>query len=169
LGVSNVVALRHAAQLGMAMQLTNVCRDVAEDWRRGRIYLPADVLRGFGARELTPSGQLLPTEAVPALATSTRFVLAWAEVMYQAGEKGLCYLPPRAALAVRTARLVYADIGRVIVTRGANPLAPRAVVSRSRKVALVARALVSTAIEPRPRFVRAQLSSVLGVEDVVCL
>ena len=45
-------ALVHAAHLGIAMQLTNICRDVAEDWRRGRLYLPAELLARHGAKDL---------------------------------------------------------------------------------------------------------------------
>ncbi|MBX2989907.1 MAG: phytoene/squalene synthase family protein [Bacteroidetes bacterium] len=50
-GVSDDSALRHAADLGTAMQLTNILRDVGEDYRRGRIYLPQDELATFGYSE----------------------------------------------------------------------------------------------------------------------
>ena len=44
LGVADPAARRHADDLGIAMQLTNVARDVAEDWARGRLYVPAEWL-----------------------------------------------------------------------------------------------------------------------------
>jgi hypothetical protein len=66
---------------------------------------------------------------------------------------------------VRTARLVYADIGRVILARGADPFAPRAVVSNARKWLLAFRALVFTRA-PRS-FAPAPLDRALGFGDVV--
>ena len=45
------IARRHAIDLGLAMQLTNICRDVSEDWEFGRVYLPQDELKRFGVTE----------------------------------------------------------------------------------------------------------------------
>lgn len=169
LGVSDPDALRPAAHLGMAMQLTNVCRDVHEDWQRGRLYLPADLVRGFGFSALTPRGQPLARNATAALATTTRLLLGWANVLYESGEKGVRFLPPRAALAVRTARHVYADIGNVIAARGCDPFAPRAIVPNRRKLSLGARAFAQTLAERRPAFRRAHIEDVIGVTDVLCV
>jgi phytoene synthase len=51
LGCTDARALEQAAALGQAMQLTNILRDVKEDWGRGRVYLPQDELRAFGITE----------------------------------------------------------------------------------------------------------------------
>ena len=51
LGYDDPVALSHAAELGRAMQLTNILRDIAEDLARGRLYLPLDELRAAGIEE----------------------------------------------------------------------------------------------------------------------
>jgi phytoene synthase len=167
MGVRHEVALRHAAHLGMAMQLTNICRDVTEDWQRGRLYLPDDLLRAAGARGIRAQlGDVaLPAEAREPVARVTRELLCRAEEFYRSGDEGLWYLPWRSAVAVRTARLVYADIGRVILARGADPFAPRAVVSKARKWMLAFRALVSTRA-PRS-FAPARLDGALGFSDVV--
>lgn len=168
LGVTDASALRHAAHLGMAMQLTNVCRDVREDWNRGRLYVPDALLAGLGKADLGARlGESLPEDAREALASSTRFLLSRADALYASGDRGIPFLPFRAAAAVRTARLVYADIGRVILERNADPFAPRAVVPTGRKLRLAARAIGRTLVDSPWRFRRAEISHVIGVEDVL--
>jgi phytoene synthase len=96
-------------------------------------------------------------------------LLGWADVLYTSGEKGVRFLPRRAAVAVRTARHVYADIGNVIAARGCDPFAPRAIVSTRRKLSLGARAFAQTLAESRPAFRRVNIDDVLGVTDVLCV
>jgi len=152
-------ALVHAAHLGMAMQLTNIARDVLDDWALGRLYLPAELLARHGAPQLADRlGEPLPRSAVPAIARATGDLLELAEVYYRSGDAGLRELSPRCAFAVRVARLVYADIGRLLRRRGCDPFAPRAIVSAPRKLWLVLRALAATVASalpstwrPRPR------------------
>jgi phytoene synthase len=173
MGVSHPRALRNAAHLGIAMQLTNVCRDVEEDWDRGRLYVPRELLDGVGAGDLAARlGAPLPRAAAPALALAIRALLALADRYYASGDAGLAALHWRCALAVRTARLVYADIGRVLAARGHDPLAGRAVVPGGRKLALVARAAARAAAEApgraRRRFVPAPLQEV-SIDDLVRL
>ena len=167
MGVRHEAALRHAAHLGMAMQLTNICRDVAEDWQRGRLYLPDDLLHAGGASSIRARlGDVgPPIEAREPVARVTRELLRRAEEFYRSGDEGLPYLSWRSAVAVRTARLVYADIGRVILARGADPFAPRAVVSKARKWMLAFRALVLT--RAHRSFAPARLDETLGFSDVV--
>ena len=101
LGVRRERALVHAAHLGMAMQLTNICRDVSEDWQRGRLYLPEEVAPGLEyPRE---SGQL-PRRYAGVCARAVRRLLSEADVLYASGDQGLRYLSFRARLAVSTAR-----------------------------------------------------------------
>lgn len=129
-GVRDDRALRHAAHLGIAMQLTNICRDVAEDWERGRIYIPAEVC----ALQL---GAPLPRREV---AGAIEKLLAIADGFYASGDRGIRDLPWRGGLAVRAARGIYARIGRELARRGFDPLAGRAVVPTWRKVWLALRA-----------------------------
>lgn len=156
LGVSDARAAPHAAHLGIAMQLTNICRDVREDWERGRLYLPAELLpdrlapwlaEHAGAGDRPP----LPASARSDLARACRRLLARAEAYYASADVGMGYLDPRSALAVRTARLVYAEIGRRIEARGGDVLQGRAVVSLPRKLRLAARALRRYAADRRHR------------------
>jgi phytoene synthase len=138
--------LPDAASLGMAMQLTNIARDVADDWELGRVYVPAVLLRPPVPGDR--SGQVLAfKEALPAL-------LASAEELYRAGDRGLEALSIRCAIAVRAARLVYAAIGEKVAARGCDVTAPRAVISRPRKLWLLARAAVGVLVRrlrSRPR------------------
>jgi phytoene synthase len=168
LGVRDPAALRHAAHLGMGMQLTNVCRDVREDWQRGRLYLPDSLLAeaAGGALRGRPDADL-PRDAREPVSRVVRELLHRADDLYRSGDEGIPLLPWRAALAVRTARLVCSDIGRVILERGADPFAPRAFVSTGRKLWLALRATVRTAASFPPAFVPAPLPPALGFHDVI--
>jgi len=130
MGVRDAGTLRRAADLGMAMQLTNVCRDVAEDEQRGRVYLPADLL----------DGAPVPTRAPATAARAVSAVLGCAEMFYRSGDVGLARLPFRCAVAIRAARLIYAEIGAVVARRAFDVCAGRAVVSGRGKLFLLARA-----------------------------
>ncbi len=120
MGVTDPRALRRAAHLGIAMQLTNICRDVAEDAANGRVYLP----RLLGT----------PRDAV-------RVLLREADRYYASADVGIRMLPWRCALAVRTARHVYAAIGKRIAARGYAVDAGRAFVPLALKLVLLARSL----------------------------
>ena len=134
MGVRDGAALFHATDLGIAMQLTNICRDVAEDERRDRVYLPADLM----------GGDALPTEAVARTKDVVATLLELADRYYRSGDRGLSALPAACAGGVRAARLIYAEIGAVIARRGFDVLAGRAIVSPWRKLWLVLRAMAGT-------------------------
>lgn len=148
MGVRSRRALVHAAHLGIAMQLTNVARDVGEDWGRGRLYLPRRMLRRAGARgDLRANpGQAFPAQWVAATRAVTRELLDRAEAYYRSGDAGLVFLPLRGCLAVRAARLIYSRIGARIRANGCDPLRPRAFVPARSKLALVARAAVEAGL-----------------------
>jgi len=134
MNVRDPSALRRAADLGIAMQLTNICRDVAEDAARDRIYLPADVLEAW-RRPGDPGGEV---------ARAVAELLRRADDFYASADAGLPALPVRCAIGIRAARLIYAEIGRVIARRQFDVRAGRAVVSRARKIWLALRALFGT-------------------------
>jgi 15-cis-phytoene synthase len=142
LGVRDPAALPHAAQLGLAMQLTNICRDVHEDWQRGRLYLPDTLLAGCGAGGLGAElGRPLPRSAAVPLQRALREVLALADRHYRSAESGFRYLPLRCALAVCSARFIYAEIGRELERVAHNVFAPRVVVTSGRKLLLTSKAV----------------------------
>lgn len=141
MGVSHPAALRPAAHLGIAMQLTNICRDVAEDWGNGRLYLPEDLLRRHGAPALSVRGGPFPIAAVDPCRGVLRELLAIADRYYESSDSGLPYLSPRCALAVDVARRVYSGIGRHIARQNYDVCAGRAIVPRHEKLFACAAAL----------------------------
>jgi len=130
-GLKDQRARENAAHLGIAMQLTNICRDVCEDAERDRRYLPAEVLAQGGAQ----GGE---REHVSRAVES---LLALADGYYRSADAGFYALPFRAALAARAARKVYAAIGHELAARGFDALAGRVVVPLWKKLLLVASAV----------------------------
>lgn len=145
LGAHQPEAQHYAVSLGMAMQLTNICRDVAEDALRDRIYLPESDLRRQGIGQ-SAIFALLEGERVPGaslrLAETVRALLSRAEDLYAFASHGFRLLPFRARLAVVIAALLYRRIGHELLDKQrGNPLLGRAVVSPFTKACLVAEAL----------------------------
>ena len=146
-GVTDDAALVHAAHLGLAMQLTNICRDVAEDWERGRLYLPDELLASHGAAGLAAElGRPFPRAARAPIARTVAELLALADRHYRSGDRGIRALPWRAALAVSAARRVYAAIGHRIARRDHDVTAGRAVVPGGAKIGHVASAVLRVAL-----------------------
>ncbi len=104
----------HACDLGLAFQLTNIARDVIEDHRNGRIYLPEQWLRDEG---LTPETMALPQHRAALHRVAAR-LLATAEPYYESAARGIDALPPRAAWAIGTAARVYRAIGDRVLAAG---------------------------------------------------
>ncbi len=155
MGVAEVSALRNAVHLGMAMQLTNISRDVREDWDRGRLYIPDEVLSDCGAGDLRGElGRPLPLSARGPMARGIERLLSLADRLYESGDQGLGALEPRCAWAVSAASKVYSEIGSKLREGGYDVFAPRAHVSKARKIGLVAEAALHVAplANPRGRF-----------------
>ena len=165
-GVSHERAIVHGVHLGMAMQLTNICRDVAEDWEHGRLYLPRALVAGLDVKASRP----MPREHLPVVALAVRRLLAEANTLYRSGDAGLPYLAFRSRVAVAAARQIYSAIGDRILANGADVLAGRAVVpARSKvwRVGLACAAAVKIAATA-PRFRAAPLFHAIRFpEDVL--
>jgi len=141
LDVHQPEALPHAIDLGIAMQLTNICRDVREDAVMGRRYLPAALVG-----RLEPVELIDPTPAVRALASQAiRLLLDTADRRYASGELGLRYLPAGARTGILVAARVYRGIGTVLRERGYDCWASRAYVGTFGKTAITLRALATPA------------------------
>lgn len=144
LGVTDPRAHRHAVDLGVAMQLTNICRDVREDAELGRVYLPQARLsrHGLTGSDLLQGGMLCEDPARRrALAQVTAELLELADQAYASGEAGLPYLPIRARLAIAVASRVYGGIGRRLRrVRDSDPWPGRVHVPSHLKLALVVQA-----------------------------
>lgn len=127
-----------ACDLGAAMQLTNIARDIGEDARNGRIYLPLEWLDEAGVDAEAFLADPQPTAAVRGL---TRRLLAEADALYTRAEPGVARLPAAARPAIWAARRIYAEIGVEIARNGFDSVTKRAVTSKARKIALIGRAL----------------------------
>ena len=146
-------ALQAAAQLGVAMQLTNICRDVMEDWHLGRIYLPRTCLERARLGDLPARlGGAFPGSARDPLRAVVGEVLAAADRFYGAADAGFLALPWRAALSIRAARAIYAAIGGRVRRTGCDVTAGRAVVPLAGKLTAVLGAAVAAAVEAPARW-----------------
>jgi phytoene synthase len=137
MGVRDKEILGRACDLGVAMQLTNIARDVGEDAQAGRVYLPAELLADRG---LDVQAWLARPVPGPASAHATRELLRCAARLYRRAEWGIAQLPFACRPAMFAARLIYAEIGAEIERNDYDSVTRRAVVGRRRKLALLAQA-----------------------------
>ena len=139
--------LARACDLGVAMQLTNIARDVGEDARRGRLYLPGEWLDAAGVDRDAFLAHPTPTRAIRAV---TARLLDEASRLYATSDAGIAQLPRDCRTAIRAARLVYSAIGESIRRADFDSVTRRAVVPLRRKLWLVFRALGARAWAPSP-------------------
>lgn len=138
LDVKNPAALPFAIDLGVAMQLTNIARDVGEDASLGRIYLPAEWLGDLTAEEIKAPN----SKQQQNLKEATRRILLKADDYYESGLGGLVYLPTAARYGILAAAAVYRDIGNMIARSGYQSWNHRAVVPTHRKYLCAGRSLI---------------------------
>jgi phytoene synthase len=138
MGLRDERALKHAADLGIALQLTNIARDITEDAAMSRVYLPLQWLREANI-EPSAVGAIQYRER---LALVTSRLLREAERYYQSGDEGLWHLSFRSACAVAAARHVYAEIGYLLLRRGALAWHRRSYVTGVRKFWVVGCAIL---------------------------
>ncbi|MGA7323759.1 MAG: phytoene/squalene synthase family protein [Rhodomicrobium sp.] len=131
MGVREQPILNRAADLGIAFQLTNIARDVVDDAKAGRIYLPREWLREAGLE----NADLADPRHRAALFGTTRKLLSEADAYYRSSLYGMSALPFSAAIGIGAARRVYRDIGRLVIGRGARAWDGRAIVGKKRKLA----------------------------------
>lgn len=148
IGIRDEWALKNAAHLGIAMQLTNICRDVEEDLADGRVYLPKEML-GFDLKT-KPEENSAQRWAVK---STVEQLLSRAETYYRSADKGLVALGYRSAVAISVARFVYSAIGSQLRNRQFDPFFGRVVVPTSTKLLLVIKAVVLSVFQLPSRFV----------------
>ncbi len=106
LGYQDPLALHYASELGVAMQLTNILRDVGEDAQRGRIYLPLEEMERFGYREQ----ELLAGVINPAFARLMQFQIERANSYYQQARAGIALLNEDCHLSIYFSSMLYQGI-----------------------------------------------------------
>jgi phytoene synthase len=131
MGVRDADALARACDLGVAMQLTNICRDVGEDAAEGRLYLPRAMMAEEG---LDPDAFLADPKRSEALTTVTRRLLAEANRLYLRSEAGIAALPLAVRPGIFAARHIYAGIGAEVKRAGFDNIAHRAHTSKLQKI-----------------------------------
>ncbi|WP_295446536.1 phytoene/squalene synthase family protein [uncultured Thiodictyon sp.] len=146
MGVRDPDLLARACDLGVAMQLSNIARDVGEDAANGRLYLPREWLREEG---LDPDAWLASPVWSPALGRVVSRLLEAAEALYARADQGIGGLPLHCRAGIGAARHLYAEIGHEVGRRGMNSVGSRAVVSPRRKAQLLPRVLFA-ALPRRP-------------------
>ena len=130
-------ARTHARDLGLAFQLTNFLRDVAEDLDRGRVYLPADDVARFGAE-----AALRERRVTPAWIELMQFEITRARALYQSADAGIEMLPPESARCIAAARRLYSRILDRIEAAGFDVFSRRARVPAYQKFSVAARSVL---------------------------
>ncbi|MEZ4235951.1 MAG: phytoene desaturase family protein [Myxococcota bacterium] len=143
LGVRDPRAEPFAVDLGVAMQLSNIARDVGEDAARDRIYLPASWLAEAGLSE----GDVLQGGRDEELAAVVQRLLDLAETYYASSDRGLRWLPWRARLAVALASRRYRGIGRRVRRRGAAAVRDRTVLGPVARAGFFVRGPAAAALQ----------------------
>jgi phytoene synthase len=131
LGVRGDVAEaeRYAADLGIAFQLTNFIRDVGEDYRRGRVYLPEDSLLDHAVSPDMLAARRASPQVIDVIAAEVQR----ARSFYDRAEPGIELLARSAQDCVRTAFVLYGDILEQIERAGYDVLQARALVPLHRR------------------------------------
>lgn len=168
IGVRDPEAHPHAIDLGVAMQLTNICRDVADDAALGRRYLPASRLRAAGL-PVAPGVLAIDARHSVAVASVLRDLLSLAERYYRSAEEGMRYIPWRTRVAMIVAARLYRRIGHKLLRNGARFEAGRTVVGPIEKAFTLVGALLAccgptiAGYGPRRRHERALHTALQGL------
>jgi phytoene synthase len=149
MGVNDEATLDRASDLGLAFQLTNIARDVIDDAKADRIFVPHDLLLAHGA-PLEPD-LLMQKQNWPAAHQAALDLLDIAEGYYASARVGIQALPFRCAWAISAALNVYREIGAVLRQGGPEAWSGRVGASKARKMQL---ALMASGPAIRRRFVQ---------------
>ena len=164
LGATSPRALAAAAALGIAMQLTNILRDVGEDLDRGRVYLPSQEL----ARVDGAAPALLARSVNGALRSVLRRQIARARRYYAGGLAGIDELRPEARYPIALAARLYGRILDKLEAAGHDVFARRAAVSRPEKIILACRVAVAIRAGRRQAWARPP-GGATAVDPISCL
>jgi phytoene synthase len=135
MGVRDEPTLQRAMDLRIALQLTNIARDVMDDARLGRVYLSGDWLTQAGL----PAGKIQEIHYRPGVFRVVRWILEEAERYYQSASFGIRRLSFRSAWAIATAKEIHRDIGRIVLKRGAGAWDERAATGLAPKLFFVSK------------------------------
>jgi phytoene synthase len=137
MGLQNIETLERACEMGVAMQLTNIARDVGADAALGRSYLPRRWLIEAGVQ---PEEWLANPESSPGIQIVVARLLTEADRLYKQSQHGIAALPPDCRAAILAASMIYREIGVQLRREGLDSVHHRTVVSTTRKLVLLASA-----------------------------
>ena len=137
MGLQNIETLERACEMGVAMQLTNIARDVGADAALGRCYLPRGWLIEAGVQ---PEEWLANPESSPGIQIVVARLLTEADRLYKQSQHGIAALPPDCRAAILAASMIYREIGVQLRREGLDSVHHRTVVSTTRKLVLLASA-----------------------------
>ena len=144
LGFKNPEALTYAEKLGVAMQLTNILRDIREDKELDRIYLPLEEIRMFGLDE----NHLLDEKMSVNFINLMKYQVDRAHQYYDEANKGIRMLDRDAQFAIYSASKIYRGILRKIELQNYNPFIGRVYVPQSKKIQILISEAVKTKLLP---------------------
>ncbi|MET7947964.1 phytoene/squalene synthase family protein [Micromonospora sp. NPDC005324] len=149
LGSSDPVAAREPArQLGFAFQLTNFIRDVAEDLDRGRTYLPDEDMAKFGVTREELAEARARGRVTARIRELIEYEVTRAQAHYAAAAPGITMLAPASQACMRTAYALYGGILDEVAAQDYDVFVRRALVPQRRRMAVAARALLSSTGTP---------------------
>lgn len=137
MGVRGPKTLARACDLGVAMQLTNICRDVGEDAREGRLFLPMAWMRDAG---LDVDAFMKNPVFTPELGSVVKRLLDEADRLYDLAYSGIHGLPRACRPSIQAAGMLYQAIGHKVAANGYDSVSTRAIISNRRKLLLALRA-----------------------------
>ena len=143
MGATCETAAARATDLGVAMQLTNIARDVGEDARERRMYLPLEWLEEAGIDPDAYFADPLPDERIRGM---VKRLLREADKLYMRAEAGIAALPRAARPGIYAARHVYAGIGGAIARNGFDTVSYRAHTYKSQKLGWLGLSVVRTGV-----------------------
>ncbi|WP_299733671.1 15-cis-phytoene synthase [uncultured Tateyamaria sp.] len=141
MGVRDRDALARACDLGVAMQLTNIARDVGEDALEGRVYLPTDWMDAAGIDRATFFADPRPTKAVRDM---VKQLVIEAHRLYYRSEAGLAALPRGCRPGIYAARYIYAGIAGRLTSMDYDSISARARTSRAQKLGWLAQSVAQS-------------------------
>lgn len=142
-GYSDPKAINHAVDLGIAMQLTNILRDIGEDLERNRIYIPKEDLDRFGIRE----NELFQHDVSEKFIALMKFQIQRARQYYTEADKGICMLDKDSRLPVLLARENYSRILNKIEENQYHVFKQRAYLNSTEKFSILPKVLYQLNIE----------------------
>ena len=137
IGIKNKRLKYYAIDLGIAMQLTNICRDVMEDADLGRIYLPKNMVNNLSIEKFRN-----PSDVDKKIINKARnLLLEEADQYYKSAIKGIVHLPLKTSRAVIVAANLYQAIGKKIVKYKISYQASRVYIKKINKIIITFKAL----------------------------